>query len=227
MDKEVYVALLIDDHPIIRSSYKEAAKLVANTLEGVSFIFEEAGNCDEAISKVNVLAKSGVKNCLVFLDISLPASKDKSIVSGEDLGIWINKKLPQSKIIVSTAFNDNYRIHNILKNLNPDGFLVKNDTTPKELINAISDIVSDPPYYSKTVLKLLRKESSNDYLLDEIDRKLLYELSQGTLMKELPDILHLSMAGVEKRKRQLKLIFDVESTSDRELLSIARVKGFI
>lgn len=227
MGKKTYVVLLIDDHPLIRSSYKEAAKLVTTINEELFFIYEEAGDCDEAMEKVKAISEREIEDCLVFLDISLPASEDKSMVSGEDLGIRIKSQLPASKIIVSTTFNDNYRIHNILKNLNPDGFLVKNDTTPKELLNAILDVIFDPPYYSKTVLKLLRKKSSEVYLLDETDRKLLYELSLGTLMKELPKILHLSIAGVEKRKRHLKLLFNIESSSDKELLSVAREKGFI
>ena len=64
---------------------------------------------------------------IVFLDIKLPPSKDGKILSGEDLGIKINQLLPDTKIIISTTFNDNYRIHNILENINPDGFLIKND----------------------------------------------------------------------------------------------------
>ena len=76
-------------------------------------------------------------------------------------------------------------------------------------------------------MKLLRKEISNDFLLDKIDRKLLYELSIGTMMKDLPEVLFLSLAAVEKRKRHLKQIFDVQSPYDKELLLKAKEKGFI
>lgn len=225
--KEHIVVLLIDDHPMIRNSYKQAALIVADSFTSLSFKFYEAGNCDEAVLKIKNFSDKRLKNCLIFLDIGLPPAKDNSVISGEDLGIWIRKVIPESKIIVSTAFNNNYRVHNILKNLNPEGFLVKNDTTPDELLTAIKEVLSDPPYYSKTVLKLMRKKSSNDFVLDEIDRKLLYELSLGTLMKDLPEILHLSIAGVEKRKRQLKLLFNTETSTDKELLLVAREKGFI
>ena len=61
----------------------------------------------------------------MFLDISVPPSKDKKLLSGEDVGLMINRVFPSSKIIVSTTFNDNYRIQSILKNMNPDGFLIK------------------------------------------------------------------------------------------------------
>jgi hypothetical protein len=46
-------------------------------------------------------------------------------------------------------------------------------------------------------------------------------------MKELPNILPLSIAGIEKRKRQLKKIFDVSSLEDKQLIIVAKEKGFI
>ena len=56
--------------------------------------------------------------------------------------------------------------HSILKSLNPDGFLIKSDISPKELIDTIDTILNDPPYYSKTVIKHLRKQVVGGYFLD-------------------------------------------------------------
>jgi DNA-binding NarL/FixJ family response regulator len=161
------------------------------------------------------------------LDIRIPPSADGKMLSGEDLGIYINKVSPDTKIVVSTTLNDNYRVHNILKTINPDGFLIKNDINAQELIDAINSVITDPPYYSKSVIKLLRKQVSTDYLLDGTDRKLLYEISIGTRTKDLPDILPLSIAGIEKRKRQLKKAFNTETDEDKELIMKAKEKGFL
>ena len=65
------------------------------------------------------------------------------------------------------------------------------------------------------------------YLLDDIDRRILYELSIGTKTKDLPALVPLSLTGIEKRKRLLKQIFDIDSTDDRELILAAKEKGFI
>jgi hypothetical protein len=46
-------------------------------------------------------------------------------------------------------------------------------------------------------------------------------------MKDLPKILPLSIAGIEKRKRNLKVIFDVEGQDDKALIMVAKEKGFI
>ena len=227
MENKKYAVLIIDDHPLITEAYKTAFHYYSEAHNHISFSINTVQDCDASMEVINDIFTKKKALDIVFLDIKLPPSKDGKIISGEDLGLRINKLLPNTKIIVSTTFNDNYRIHSIFKSLNPDGFLIKNDITPKELIETIDTIINDPPYYSKTVIKLLRKQVANDFLLDNIDRKILYELSIGTRMKDLPNILPLSIAGIEKRKRHLKHLFNIKSVDDRELLLVAKEKGFI
>ena len=227
MESKNISVLLIDDHPLILDAYKTALEYYGKQNSSIDFTINTAEDCDEGLEMINSFSAEQKKLDIVFLDIMLPPSRDGKILSGEDLGLRIRKQLPNAKIIVATTLNDNYRVHSIFKSLDPDGFLIKNDITPKELIETIDVLLNDPPYYSRTVLKLLRKHVANDFLLDNIDRRILHELSIGTKMKDLPDILPLSIAGIEKRKRQLKQIFNMDSHDDRELLAIARKKGFI
>jgi len=222
-----YNILIIDDHPLISEAYKVAFNHIHDKSDTYFFKIDIANNCDVASAYIKEVLDRKKHIDVVLLDIRLPPSKTGKFLSGEDLGLEIKRFLPDAKIIVSTMFNDSYRVHSILKNINPDGFLIKNDITPKELEQAITTVLEDPPYYSKTVVKLLRKHISNEFILDEIDRRLLYELSLGTKMKDLPKIIPLSIAGIEKRKRHLKQIFNVSSADDRELLIVAKEKGFI
>lgn len=219
-----FTALLIDDHPLITGSFTTALESVFESEKEQLNIYV-LHDIDSAIVKINNPTFLNEIN-LIFLDISLP-SKHENLLSGEDLGIKIKQMSPDVKIIVSTSFNDNYRIHNILKNINPEGFLVKNDLDPEVLLMAIKTVLNNTPYYSKTVLEFLKRQISNEYILDTVDRKLLHELSIGTKMTELPDILPLSKAGLEKRKLNLKKLFEVEGMGDRSLIQIAKKKGFI
>jgi len=223
---KVYNVLIIDDHPLIIDAYISAFSHVSLNDEDFKFIIDSANDCDTAYLKIKEATK-GKGIDLIFLDIKLPPSKDGKILSGEDLGIKIRALLDNVKIIVSTTFNDNYRINNIFKTINPDGFLIKNDVAPEDIIEAINRVITNSPYYSKTVLKLLRKHVLNDIPLDKFDRQLLYELSIGTKMKDLPSILPLSMAGIERRKRHLKEIFNVSGRDDKKLIQLAKEKGFI
>ena len=76
-------------------------------------------------------------------------------------------------------------------------------------------------------MQILRKQVSNDFMVDNIDRKMLYELSIGTKMNELPQAIPLSIAALERRKRLLRDMFNVIGKGDRDLLIAAREKGFI
>ena len=108
--------LIIDDHPLICDSYRDALQTVMNRNGNVQMKIETAGNCDVAKEKIlNTNAKGGWD--LVFLDIRLPPSKDRRILSGEDLGEMIRQHHPLAKIIVATTFNDNYRIQNIFQSI--------------------------------------------------------------------------------------------------------------
>jgi len=221
-----YSVLIIEDHPLICEAYKSACKQITTSDKTINFKIDTVNNSDDAVFKIEAASKKKDID-IIFLDIRLPPSKKHLIFTGEDLGIKIRELLPKAKIIISTTFNDNYRIHSIIKSVNPEGFLIKNDIVPEELILAIKTVINDPPYYSQTVIKLLRKHIATDFTVDKTDRTLLHELSIGTKMKDLPSILHLSIAGVEKRKRQLKDIFNLRSESDKELIAVAREKGFI
>lgn len=236
-----YRVLIIDDHPLIAEAYKSALKRINSNEKEYEFIIEEAYDIDSALIKIEksiqeIKENSQNKNNtdriykeidLIFLDIKLPVSSDGNILSGEELGIKIRECLPNVKIIISTTYNDNYRLHSIMKSVKPEGLMVKNDLQPEDLVFAIKSVINNPPYYSKTVLKLIQKQFSNDLILDQIDRKILYELSVGTKTKDLSNFMPLSYAGIEKRKRHLKEIFKIENADDRELLEVAREKGFI
>lgn len=225
--KKKYSFLIIEDHPLISNSYMDALQLVQSNNENL--IFEKIGiteNCDEAFTAINVASRSkGID--LIFLDIQIPSSNDGKILSGDDLGVIIRKKLPRAKIIISTMFNDNYRIYNIMNTVNPDGFLVKNDLSPSILVEAIISVVNSHPYYSPTVLLSIRRQFVNRELIDDVDRKMMYELSRGGKMKDLPFIIPMSLAGLEKRKRHLKEVFNVDQMEDRFLILAAKEKGFI
>lgn len=224
--KGKYKVLIVDDHPIICDSYKDAFDDVNDQFLDLHIQIEVALDCDSAREKINnTWVEKGYD--MVFLDIRLPASKDRKLVSGEDLGELIREVQPQAKIIVATTFNDNFRMQNIFKSLNPEGFLIKNDLDTKELTTAITHVIEGKPYFSSTVSALFRKQMTNSVNVDKIDRQMLYELSMGTRMKELPDVLPLSMAGIEKRKRMLKQKLDVEDQGDKALILKAREMGFI
>ncbi len=216
--------LMVDDHPIIIEGYQNT--LMATKKEDQTLVIDTANTCDAA----NLLMERAADERpydVCFFDISLPPSSDGKITSGEDLAKIAKNILPNAKIIILTMFNESYRIHSIVKEINPDGFLIKSDLTSSELAEAFHHILIDPPYYSSTVTNYLNKSVINEIYVDEVNRKILHLLAQGMKTRSLPEHINLSMSAIEKRKNQLKLLFSISDGKDESLIMEARKKGFL
>lgn len=217
--------LMIDDHPMIIEGYQNT--LLFTKKEHQELEIDIANNCDEAIASMNKSISMERPYNVLFVDISLPPSSDGLMNSGEDLAEYARKVLPESKIIILTMFNESFRIHNIIKTIDPEGFLIKSDLTSSELASAFQAVLHNPPFYSGTVNSHIRKSITSDIIIDEKNRKILHLLSQGIKTKNLASHLDISLSAVEKRKKQLKDLFMVNDGQDETLLNEARKKGFV
>ncbi len=223
--EETIRILMTDDHPIIIEGYQNT--LLATKKENQILHIDMANNCEESLKFMQEAVDKEQPYHILFMDISLPPSKDGDFRSGEDLAKYARRIMPKAKIIMLTMFNESYRIHNIITDIDPEGFLIKSDLSSRELASAFQAVLYKPPFYSVTVSNTIRKTITNDIKLDDIDRKILYLLSQGIKTKSLKDHFTLSLSAIEKRKKQLKVIFDVQDGSDESLLSLAKNAGFI
>lgn len=223
MTQEIKI-LMVDDHPMIIEGYQNT--LLATKKDHQELRIDIAHDCDMANQLIKK-SSNGEPYNVCFFDISLPASKDGLITSGEDLAKIARTYLPEAKVVMLTMFNESFRVHNIIKELNPEGLLIKSDLTSSELAEAFQRILSRPPYYSSTVNKFLNTSLTSDIYLDDINRKILHLLSQGVKTKNLKDYIGLSLSGIEKRKKHLKLLFNIEDGKDESLLNEARSKGFL
>ena len=215
---------MVDDHPIIIEGYQNT--LMATKKDDQTLLIDTANSCDVANHLLQRASKERPYD-VCFFDISLPSSADGTINSGEDLAKIARKLLPDAKIVILTMFNESYRVHNIIKEISPDGFLIKSDLTSSELAEAFQHILNSPPYYSSTVSNYLRKSIASDIYVDDINRKILHLLSQGIKTRSLKEHIDLSMSAIEKRKKQMKLLFSVDDGKDETLLEEARKKGFL
>lgn len=213
---------MIDDHPIITEAYSNSIVNFQANNNILNFHIDIASCLDSAM-----LFLENNSYEVVFLDISLPVSKNLELTSGEDLGFFIKNKFPQTKIIVNTGYSDPLIIGKLLQNLNPNGFLFKGDVDSKTCPKALVSVISNIPFYSSTILKLIRKKMSSNILLSKTDKTLIYELAKGTKTKDLSKVLFLSVGGVERRKRHLKEIFNTNLKDDYALVIAAKKIGFI
>lgn len=165
----------------------------------------------------------------MLLDLSLPPSKDEKFISGEDIGLWLRKKSPKTKIIVHTGFATVQRVHNILKNIHPEGFLSKAEIDSTTLLQTVKDVLMGKICHSSYIKEYTNNNNNNanGYTLDEIDRKILYHLCNGETNKAIAELVHLSIRGFEDRKAKLKQVFGITKDSDTNLIKEAKKRGYI
>lgn len=222
--KELKV-LIVEDHPIVQKELAKTFIKLNESQDDYLFSMDMAFTCEEALL---YLQRPLNHYDLVILDIKLPPFFSKEIYSGEDIGQWIKNQItPLPKIVIITYINDKQRIGDILQYLNPDALLIKDDITCDILLEAINNIFEQTPYYSYSASSIARKIISNNLLLDQLDKRLLYELSFGSTMKELVEILKISKSSIQKRKNRLMDIFGIKNNSVRDLVLTAKEKDFL
>ncbi|MBJ2176314.1 response regulator transcription factor [Aureibaculum sp. A20] len=218
--------LIVDDNPMIIEAYKSLFN--SSDLDCCTLNIDVACDCEGAISKMKLALSEEPYNCFYF-DMNLPPSLDGNYKSGEDLALFAKENFPKAKVAILTLNNDSLSIHNILTKIKPDGLLIKNDSNPAEFINGFKTIMTNPPFYSTSVIKFLsnislRKESDK---FDDNDIKILMHLEQGIKTKDLDQYINLSLSSIEKKKSQLKKSLNLNRGNDEDLVRIAKEKGLI
>ena len=225
MNSNTLKILMVDDHPMIIEGYQHI--LLATKKEDQILDIDVATDCDSAMSAIQKSKNMGQPYDMYFFDISIPESSDGIYKSGEDLAKHVRLTQPNAKVVILTMFNEVYRIHSIIKTINPDGFLIKSDLTSSELASAFEVIQNNPPFYTGTINNIIKRSIFNPIEVDEINHKMLYLLSLGVKTKDLVAHLGLTLSAIEKRKKNLKDLFVIEDGKDDSLIKIAEEKGYI
>lgn len=216
--------LIVDDHPFIIEAYKNAIKKYS--LQGLEFVVTQANDCKSGYELIE--GDNAKEFDLAFFDISMPEYAEKGIFSGEDLAVRLRNRPTPCKIILLTMHTELLKINSIIKNVNPDGLIIKNDLTFDELIFAIDKILNDGNYFSQTVIKLIGQSTQSTTIeLDIFDKQILRQLAKGIKTKDLPDYIPLSLSAIEKRKLNIRELLDLNDASDIDLIRVAKDRGII
>lgn len=213
--------LLVDDHPFIIEGYKNA--ITRYEPEKFEFLISQAKDCRSAYEIITNPESNDFE--IAFLDISMPAYDEKEIFSGEDLAKLIKEYIPNCKIILLTMFTELLKIKTIIRTINPSGLIIKNDLTFDELLFAFDKVKNNEKYYSHSVEKMLVESSFDSIEIDEIDKQILFHLSKGTPLRDIPFYLPLTLSVVEKRIRNMKELLKIEKATVEELLVKAKSEG--
>jgi DNA-binding NarL/FixJ family response regulator len=214
---------IADDHPFIIQGYKNAITRYRPT--EYEFLITQAKDCQtgyEAITNPETKPFD-----IAFLDISMPIYEEKGIFSGEDLAKLIMEYMPDCKIILLTMFTEILKIKTIIKNINPIGLVIKNDLTFDELIFAIDKVIKNQKYYSQSVLEMISKLEHVTIEIDQFDKNILFQLSKGTKISDIPQYVPIPSSAIQRRIEDLKVLLKLKDATDEELVKEAKSKGLL
>lgn len=215
--------LIVDDHPFIIDGYKNA--ITRYKPEIYEYSFTQGKDCESGYKIIS--DPKTIPFDVAFLDISMPPFQEKNITSGVDLAMIVKEFMPNCKIVLLTMYTELLKIKNIIEMLNPAGLVIKNDLTFDELLLGFESILNDEVYYSQSVLKMAKQSETNLDEIDQFDKLILFHISKGTKIKEIPQYIPISLDAIENRKVNLKELFNIEDGSDVDLIQEAKKRGII
>ena len=186
--------LIVDDHALVRSGI--ASLLMANDIEVVG----EASNGLEAVEKTVRL-----KPDIVLMDIKMPGC------NGLQATQLIKAEMPQAKIVMVTAFDDDDDLFEAMKN-GAVGYILKNIKAEEfiELLSSVmrGEVAVSPWIASKIVKELFRnagrlgaKHADSDLTTKE--EEVLRLVAGGAANKEIACSLNISENTVKYHLRNI------------------------
>ncbi len=200
--------VLVDDHDLVREGTRQYLER-SRTIEVV-------GEAADGRSAHQVIANT--KPQVALVDIKLPDQ------SGIELTGWIRATLPETKIIVLSAYDDDPYVMAALE-AGANGYILKN-TSPAKLIHAVETVIEggtalDPTIVTKLTGFLLGSQSGDSVQLSEREQGVLQLTARGLTNKEIGSQLHISYRTVQGHLRKIFSKLDVNSRTEAVTKAIA------
>ena len=135
----------------------------------------------------------------------------------------LRKKYPKHFWILLFINPKLVHVKEVFENLNPQGIWAEKDMNADNLINTLITNLDHFPLFTNQINNLMSKEIK----IDLFHLELLECLALGISGKNLPEYLPSSSSTIERTKRKLKILFDVEGLTDCALVRRAKENGYI
>ncbi len=185
---------LVEDHAELRATWTQ----VLNRAPGFRCVGTYATG-EEAL-----VALPELKPAAVLMDLNLPG------ISGIECTARLKSAVPQTQILVLTAYGETDRIFDALR-AGASGYLLKR-TTPADLLQAVREVVAGgapmSPEIARKVVESFRRVSPvprGENELTPREREILSLLSEGLTDKEIAHRVHV---GYETVRSHVKHIYD-------------------
>ena len=194
--------LLADDH-----------QLVAEALKSLLMpLYDVVGTVSDGMALLE--AAGTLRPDVVVIDIGMPQ------LNGIDATRQIKRMLPRAKIIIVTMNEDSALVGEAFR-AGASGYLLKHSAS-RELMLAIQEVLKGASYLSPritggAVASLLRGpdiESGQSRELTSRQRQVIQLLAEGRSMKEIADILTISLRTVAAHKYRIMDLLEIKTNAE-------------
>jgi DNA-binding NarL/FixJ family response regulator len=206
--------LLAEDHMLVREGLRKMLDLETN-IE----VIAEAKNGRQAVSLA-------IQHCpdVVLMDIAMPG------LNGLEATRQVLKALPNTKVIILTAHNDDAYVNSATAS-GAVGFLLK-QTSAHNVCQAIRDVHAGKTFFSPSITRRqarLRQQSplrsnmtnKKTALLTSREVEVLQLIAEGKANKEIASDLCISIKTVEKHRGHLMEKLDIHDTASLSRYAIS------
>ncbi|MGC5745704.1 response regulator [Chryseobacterium sp. NFX27] len=178
--------LIADDHDIVLVG---TSMILESRIQGVAI--DQAEDYPEAIEKI-----SERKYDLVILDINMPESKNKKMISE------IKALDPDIKILIFSAYEEEVAVQYIKEGAN--GYLSKLSKS-EEISDAVNKIFSEGFYYPSSIVRQLLQESPLDSIknLSVREYEIFILMVQGNGNLEISNKMGIQMPTISTYKKRI------------------------
>jgi DNA-binding NarL/FixJ family response regulator len=201
--KQNISVVLVDDHDLVRAGtrqYLERAPHITVVGEAVN-----GHVAQEMIRHTNP--------DVALIDIKMP------VQGGIELAQWIRQNLPEIKIIMLSAYDDDPYVIAALE-VGANGYVLKN-TSPMKLIHAVETVFEggaalDPSITTKVMGLLVNRRQDEETAVDLSEREIevLTLTAKGLTNKEIGSQLHISNRTVQGHLRKVFSKLNVNSRTE-------------
>jgi DNA-binding NarL/FixJ family response regulator len=194
--------LLADDHVLVADALKS---LLEPTYEVVGLV---------ADGRALLEAAKRLKPDLIVVDVGMPQ------LNGLDATRQIKRLLPSVKVMVVTMNEDSALVAEAFR-AGASGYILKHSAA-QELLQAIQEVVRGASYLSPRITQgavsaLLRGDNADSERARDLtprQREVIQLLAEGRSMKEIADILTISLRTVAAHKYRVMEMLDIRTNAD-------------
>jgi len=194
--------LLADDHLLVAEAFKSL----------LMPLYDVVGTVSDGMALLE--AANTLRPDVIVIDIGMPQ------LNGIDATRQIKHILPRAKIIIVTMNEDSTLVGEAFR-AGASGYLLKHSAS-RELMLAIQEVLKGASYLSPritggAVASLLRGpdiESGQSRELTSRQRQVIQLLAEGRSMKEIADILTISLRTVAAHKYRIMDLLEIKTNAE-------------